>query len=126
MQAVHTAIWVSELEPMVEFFEEGLGFEYVKDFESGGVQNYFVAGDGGAAVQFKHEDGVTVEPAGIDHISISVDDTEALVDRLTDRPDCELVDGPKTVNDTVSDKRIAFVEIPDGYRLELEQDLGSE
>lgn len=126
MQVVHTAIHVSDLDKMKEVFMDELGLEYVKDFEGGdGVTNFYVAGDGGASIQLKHDpdDEGPVEPSGIDHLSLSVDDSEALADRLSRRDDCRIVSGPKTVNDTVSDKRIAFVEIPDGYVLELEQDL---
>lgn len=127
MQVNHTAIWTSDLDRMKAFLTEDLELEHQKDFEGGdGVTNYFVSAEGGAAIQLKHDpDGNgEVDPSGLAHIAISVDDTDALVDRVTERSDCQIVDGPMTVNDSVSDKRIAFVEGPDGYVFELEQDLG--
>lgn len=127
MQVVHTAIWVSDLDHTKEIFMDELGLEYVKDFEGGdGVRNFYVAGDGGASIQFKYDpdEDREIEPAGLDHISLSVDDSEGLARKLAERDDCRIVAGPKEVNDTVSDKRVTFVEIPDGYVLELEQDLG--
>ncbi|SFR64287.1 VOC family protein [Halogeometricum limi] len=126
MRVVHTAIWVSDLDETSKFFIDHLGLDHVKDFVGGdGVTNFYVAGDGGASIQLKYDpDGdYDVEPSGIDHLSLAVDDTDGLVERLQSETDCSVVKGPKTVNDSVSDKRIAFVEIPDGYVLELEQTL---
>lgn len=126
MRVVHTAIWVSDLDRMTEFLVDHLGLEHTKDFVGGdGVTNFYVSGDGGAAIQLKYdpEGDYEVEPSGVDHLSLAVDDTDGLVERLLDETDCTVVKGPKTVNDSVSDKRIAFVEIPDGYVLELEQTL---
>ena len=126
MQIVHTAIRVSDLDRTKEILMDELGLEYVKDFEGDdGVTNFFIAGESGASLQLKYDpdEERDIEPSGIDHVSLSVDDTEELADRLDRRDDCQIVSGPKTVNDTVSDKRITFVEIPDGYVLELEQNL---
>lgn len=126
MQVVHTAIWVSDLNQTKEIFMDELSLEYVKDFEgSDGVTNFYVAGDGGASIQLKYdsEGEYEIEPKGIDHLSLSVDDSEQIAKNLDKRNDCEIVSGPKTVNDTVSEKRVTFVEIPDRYVLELEQNL---
>lgn len=126
MQVNHTAIWTSDLDRMREFLTDDLDLEHQKDFEGGdGVTNYFLTGEGGAAIQLKYDadSDDTVDPSGLAHIAISVDDTDALVEQFTDRSDYEIVNGPMTVNDSVSDKRIAFVEGPDGYVFELEQDL---
>lgn len=127
MQVNHTAIWTSDLDRMKEFFIDDIGLQHTKDFVGDdGVTNYYVGGEEGATIQLKHDpdDERAVDPRGLAHVAISVDDTDGLVDRLTELVDCRVVDGPMTVNDGVSDKRIAFVEGPDGYVFELEEDLG--
>ena len=126
MRVIHTAIWTSDLDRMKEFYVDELGLEHSHDFVGDdGVTNYYVGGEDGATIQFKYDPDAetSVEPDGLAHIAISVDDTDGLVDRLSDLPYCRVVDGPKTVDDGVSSKRIAFVEGPDGYVLELEQTL---
>lgn len=124
MQVIHTAIWVTDLDRMKEFLEDDIGLEYAHDFVGDdGVTNYYVDGEDGATIQLKYDpDGDReVDPSGIAHIAISVDDSEALVERVTDRPDTHVVNGPQTFDDGVSTKRIAFVEGPDGYVFELEE-----
>lgn len=126
MQVIHTAIWTSDLDRMKEFFIDEIGLEHTKDFVGDdGVTNYYVGGEGGATIQLKYDSDAdtTVDPNGIAHIAISVDDSEGLAERLTERDDCRIVDGPKTFDDGVSEKRIAFVEGPDNYVFELEQTL---
>lgn len=126
MQVTHTAVWTSDLDRMKEFLIDEVGLEHSHDFVGDdGVTNFYVGGEDGATIQLKYDpDAETeVDPSGLAHIAIAVEDTDGLVERLTDRPDCRTVDGPKTVDDGVSSKRIAFVEGPDGYVLELEQTL---
>ncbi|QIO25208.1 VOC family protein [Haloarcula sp. JP-L23] len=126
MQVIHTAIWTSDLDRMTEFFEDDIGLEHSHDFVGNdGVTNYYVGGDEGATIQLKHDpdENKEIDPSGIAHVAISVDDSKSLAERLSNRDDCRIVDGPKEVNDGISDKRIAFVEGPDGYVYELEQTL---
>jgi lactoylglutathione lyase len=126
MEVIHTAIWTTDLDRMKEFFIDDIGLEHQKDFVGDdGVTNYYVGGEDGARIQLKHdpEADIEVDPSGIAHVAISVDDTDGLVESLAERDDCQTVDGPKTINDGVADRRIAFVEGPDGYVFELEQTL---
>jgi len=118
MDVAHVAIWVSDLESSKAFYEDGLGLEYAKDFVgSDGVTNYFVSGETNTFIQLKYDDGEEVEPSGIAHIAISVDDTDEVFERLASRDDCTVVQEPQDL----STVRNAFVADPDGYVLELEQ-----
>jgi lactoylglutathione lyase len=120
MDVAHVAIWVSDLESSKAFYEDGLGLEYAKDFVgSDGVTNYFVSGETDTFIQLKYDDdeGGEVEPSGIAHIAISVDDTDEVFERVATRDDCTVVQEPQDF----STVRNAFVADPDGYVLELEQ-----
>ncbi|MGM0590445.1 MAG: VOC family protein [Halobacteriota archaeon] len=124
MKVLHTALWVSDLDASKEFYIDELGLEHTRDFVGDdGVTNFYVAGDGGAELQFKYDsDGVeTVDPSGVDHISIGVEDADETVDRLVDRTGCRVVVEPQTIDIGEGPIRVAFVEDPDGYVLELEQ-----
>jgi lactoylglutathione lyase len=122
MDVLHTAVWVDDLEATREFYLDELGLEFSWEFTGDdGVHNYFVTGESDAEIQFKHDpDRDVEEPAGIDHLAVEVDDTDAVVERVADRGS-EVVKGPLTMAET--NARIAFVTDPDGYVVELIQYL---
>ena len=119
MRVDHTAVWTADLDRARAFYEDGLGLEHVDDFVGGdGVQNYYVGGNGGAAIQFKYDgDRTDVASNGMDHIALVVDDTEAIFDAVVERFDPPVVKPPTVVHD--GDKLIAFVEDPDGHVVEF-------
>ena len=123
MDVIHTAIWVSDLDEIREFYIDGLGLEHTWDFVGDdGVTNFYVAGDDGGEIQFKHDGGDrAIDPAGIDHIAVTIDDVDSMVERLTGEFDGTLTQGPMTVD--AAGARVAFVEGPDGYVVELVQSL---
>lgn len=123
MDVSHTAIWVPDLEAALEFYVDGLGLEHAREFELDGVTNSYVAGDDGFELQFKYDESrdEPVEPSGIDHIAIEVDDTDAVVERLVEETSAQVVNGPMTVES--ADARVAFVEDLNGYVLEIVQYL---
>ncbi|MCW8173669.1 VOC family protein [Natrialba swarupiae] len=124
MTVLHTAVWVSDLEATVEFYEEVLGLEYSRDFVgSDGVRNYFMAGESGAAIQFKYDENSDVEttPGTMDHLATSVENVDTTVERAVEEWDTDIVDGPRTLED--HDVRIAFITDPNGYTIELVQKL---
>lgn len=126
MEVIHTAIWTSDLDRMKEFFIDEIGLTHSHDFVGeDGVTNYYVGGEDGATIQLKYDPDadISVDPSGLAHIAISVDDSEGLAHELAENPDCQIVVGPKEVHDGISQKRIAFVEGPDDYVVELEQTL---
>lgn len=125
MEVLHTAIQVSDLDQTRAFYEDALGLEHSWDFVLDGVRNYYVTGDeeSGAEIQFQYDpdrDG-DIEPAGIDHIAITVADVDATVDRLVAETDTEVISPPSDVADAGA--RTAFITDPDGYVLELIQRL---
>lgn len=123
VDVIHTAIWVSDLDETRAFYVDALGLSHTWDFERDGVTNFYVGSDEGAEIQFKHEPGRgAVDPAGIDHLAVSVDDADAVLERLRAETDTEVVMGPTTVD--AADAYVAFVTDPDGYVVELVQDLG--
>lgn len=131
MGVIHTAIWVSDLEATKAFYMDGLGFEHQLDFEwpadgDDSVYNLYVGHDNGAEIQFRYDPERTeaIEPTGIDHIALGVDDVDAEFDRIVDETGCPVVSEPATVDPAGT--RVAFLEDPDGYVVELVEDLGDQ
>lgn len=119
MDVEHTALWVSDLDATRDFYEGVLGLDYDRQFTLDGVVNYYVGSDAGADLQFKFDpetDG-DVSPSGIDHVALSVGDTDAEFERVVDAADPPVVLEPTTVD--VAGRRVAFFEDPDGYVVEL-------
>lgn len=123
MDVIHTAVWVSDLEATKAFYLDALGLEHAWDFELEGTVNFYVSGDGDAEIQFKYDPDrdEPVDPAGIDHLAVSVDDTDAMLEHLQAETGCELLAGPMVVE--AADVYVAFVADPDGYGVELVEDL---
>ena len=126
MEIQHTAIAVADLDRTKAFYEDGLGLAYSWDFHTDdGVHNYYVTGDElDTWIQFVHDpsDDAPIEPDGIVHLAIEVDDLEAVFDDLVDASGCTVLDGPKTIE--AADARAAFIEDPDGYEIEIFERLG--
>ena len=118
MDVIHTAVKVSDLERTREFYEDGLGLDYSRDFVGDdGVTNYFVRGESEVEIQFKHDpdDDGAVDAGDFDHFAIMVEDTDEMVDLVVEETDGSLRAGPMEQGDV----RIAFVEDPDGYGIEF-------
>lgn len=123
MDVIHSAVWVSNLEETLSFYVDALGLEKTREFEGGdGAMNVYVAGDGDTEIQFKHHpDREPPEPSGFDHVAIAVDDTDAEVERLVEETGCTVRRGPLTSDG--ANARVAFIEDPDGYGIELLAEL---
>lgn len=119
MDVAHIALWVSDLEETAAFYEDVIGLEYDRQFTLDGVVNYYVGTDDGAELQFKYDptDESEVAPDGIDHVAMTVADTDAEYDRIVEAADPPVVLEPTTID--VADRRVAFIEDPDGYVVEL-------
>lgn len=120
MDVLHTAIDVEQLEPMREFYEEILGLEHARDFETPRVRNYYVKGSGPAEIQFRVVEEKQ-EPAGIHHIAIATDDVDATFERAVSEWDSPVVEEPRTLDRV--DRRIAFIKDPEGYTVELVEEF---
>ncbi|APX97752.1 VOC family protein [Natronorubrum daqingense] len=124
MDVLHTAVWIDDVDSVMEFYCEGLDLERTRDFVGDdGVTNYYVQGEAEAEIQFKHDAdrNLDLEPSGIDHIAIGVDDVESTLERLVEGYDSEVVDGPRRIER--SNLLIAFVTDPSGYVVELIESL---
>jgi lactoylglutathione lyase len=121
MRVIHTAIEVSDLDATVEFYEGVLGLDHHWDFTHDGVVNYYVSAEDGAEIQFKHDpdSDEPVDPAGIDHLALSVDDVDATFDRVVTESDCSVVLEPTDIE--AAGRRAGFVTDPDGYVVEFVQ-----
>ena len=121
MEVQHTAIAVSNLEETRAFYEDGLGLEHAWDFHTDeGVHNYYVTGEElDTWIQFvddPNDDG-PIEPDGIVHLALEVDDVDATHEAVVEATDCEVVDGPKTIE--AANARAVFIKDPDGYEIEI-------
>lgn len=121
MEIQHIAIAVDDLDRTTEFYEDGLGLEYAWDFHTDdGVHNYYVTGEElGTWIQFVHDpdDDSGVEPGGIVHIALQVEDVDATFEDVVAATDCDVVAEPTTQE--AADARAAFIRDPDGYEVEL-------
>lgn len=118
MGLIHTAITVSDLDAMLDFYGE-LGLSKTGEFTMNGVENVYVGGDDGLEIQFKHDPDSDddVEPAGIDHLAVEVDDADEAFEDLVSATGCPVVRKPFDVDPVGA--HVAFVEDPDGYVVEL-------
>lgn len=123
MDVLHAAIWINDLESMNDFYCNGLGLEHSRDFVgSDGVNNYFLRGESETELQFKYDDTERdIDPSGVDHVAIAVEDIEATIETLTEEYGSNLVGGPRHIER--SNSKIAFVTDPEGYVVELIEDL---
>lgn len=119
----HTALHVSDVEHSTEFYRDLADYEVVREFEADdGTRNHFVGDPDGderddAALQLSPVDG-PVEPGDFNHVALEVEDVDATVADLDDA----LVDqGPETIPEF--GLRVTFVEDPDGYGIELIEEL---
>ena len=122
MDVIHTAIWVSDLDEARAFFVDALGLEEKWSFTLDGVENVYVGGEHGE-IQLRCDpdhDEPAPDRKTIDHLAVSVDDAEAETERMVAETGCEVVDGPLTVE--AAGARVAFIEGPDGYVVELVED----
>ena len=121
MDVIHTAIWVDDIDEMLEFYVDALGLEQTWAFTADGIENVYVGGENGE-IQFRHSDdhdAVSPDREAMDHIAVTVDDVDDKVDQMVEDTGCEVVDGP--MHQEAADTRIAFIEDPQGYVVELVQ-----
>ncbi|MGM0604510.1 MAG: VOC family protein [Halobacteriota archaeon] len=123
MDVIHTAIWVSDLEDARRFFVDGVGLSENWSFTLDGIENVYVGGEYGE-IQLRYDpdrDAPDSDRSTLDHVALSVDDVDAECDRIVERTGCAVIEGPMTVDPAGS--RVAFLEGPDGYVVELVEAL---
>ncbi|KAB1186950.1 MULTISPECIES: VOC family protein [Haloferax] len=119
MGLIHTALIVSDLESTLDFYAE-LGLEQTAEFELGGVKNVYIGSDDtDMELQLKYDPTSTarVEPAGLDHIALEVDDVERVFEELLEAEHPDVVKPPQYIDP--ANATAAFVKDPDGYVVEL-------
>jgi lactoylglutathione lyase len=119
MGLIHTAIDVSDLESTLDFYAE-LGLEQTDEFELGGVKNVYLGSDDtDMELQLRYDPSSTVrvEPAGIDHVALEVDDVDRVFEDLLDAEHPDVVKPPQYIDP--ANATAAFVKDPDGYVVEL-------
>src|SRR5688572_10018195 len=123
MRILHTMIRVGDLERSVAFYTEVLGMRLLRrrDYESGRFTNAFVGYDDeskGAVLELTHNWDTQSYDMGnaFGHVAIEVADAYAACDQIRSRGGKVTREpGPMKHGTTV----IAFVEDPDGYKIEL-------
>ena len=115
MSLLHAAIEVSDMDATTAFYSDYFGFEPVAELDAGGVTNVFYGTDGEMEVQFIPAEG-EVEPSGLNHLAVDVDDVDALVEELGED---RVERGPFPVDEF--GLYVAFVTDPDGYVGEIIQ-----
>ncbi|EXI69809.1 MAG: Lactoylglutathione lyase [Candidatus Accumulibacter adjunctus] len=128
MRILHTMLRVGDLDRSITFYTEVLGMRELRrqDYPGGRFTLAFV-GYGpeseGAVLELTHNwDTASYEIGnGFGHVAIAVDDAYAACERIRARGGNVVREaGPMKHGTTV----IAFVEDPDGYRIELIQKKG--
>ncbi len=123
MHILHTMLRVGDLDRSIAFYTQVLGMQLIRrnDYPGGRFTLAFLGfGDGGAELELTHNWDTTAYDLGngYGHVALAVPDAYAACEAVTakggkvTRPA-----GPMMHGTTV----IAFVEDPDGYKIELIQ-----
>lgn len=123
MRILHTMLRVGDLEKSLEFYTEVLGMKLLrrKDYPEGEFTLAFVgygAEEDNAVIELTHNWGVSSYDIGngYGHIALGVQNIYDTCDRIKQRGGKVTREpGPMKHGQTV----IAFVEDPDGYKIEL-------
>lgn len=126
MRVLHTMLRVGDLDRSIAFYTGVLDMKLLsrKDYPDGKFTLAFVGfNDGGAEIELTHNWGVEKYEigTGYGHIAVEVDDAYAACERVAQRGGkVTRPAGPMKHGTTV----IAFVEDPDGYKIEFIQKKG--
>lgn len=123
MRILHTMLRVGDLDRAIAFYTGVLDMRLLsrKDYPDGQFTLAFVGyGDGGAEIELTHNWGVEKYEigSGYGHIAVEVEDAADACERVRQRGGKVTREaGPMKHGTTV----IAFVEDPDGYKIEFIQ-----
>ena len=123
---IHTCYRILDPEKSMDFYVNRFGMKKVGEMDLGSATNYFFAIEENASepmLELTHNHDRT-EPYdkgdGYAHVAFTVDDLEGTVARLKEQG-VRVTLEPKTLTADGHDYRIAFIEDPDGYKVELVQ-----
>jgi lactoylglutathione lyase len=122
MRTLHLGLRVADLDRSIAFYTS-LGYEVlgqVPETELGSLTMLKLPGDEFVAIELVHDPAGQrhVEPAGITHFVVQVDDVRTTVARLAARG---ITAEEPSSPDGTEDFWTAMVADPDGYRIELVQ-----
>jgi lactoylglutathione lyase len=123
---IHTCYRVLDPARSEDFYVNKLGLKKVGEMDLGSATNHFFALEEDPSqpmLELTHNHDQT-EPYdkgnGYAHVAFTVDDLEATVEDLKGQGVTVTLE-PKTLTADGNDYRIAFIEDPDGYKIELVQ-----
>lgn len=121
---IHTCYRILDPQKSEDFYVNKLGLKKVGEMELDSATNHFFALEADPSqpmLELTHNHDRT-EPYemgdGYAHVAFTVDGLEETVERLKSQ-DVKVTLEPKTLTADGNDYRIAFVEDPDGYKVEL-------
>ncbi len=123
---IHTCYRILDPEKSQDFYVDNLGMKKVGEMDLGSATNHFFAMEEDASspmLELTHNHDRT-EPYdkgdGYAHVAFTVDDLEGKVASLKEQGVTVTLE-PKTLTADRHDYKIAFIEDPDGYKIELVQ-----
>jgi len=99
MDVIHAALWVADIDRTREFYVDALGLTENWSFTAdGGVENVYIGGEH-AEFQFKYDPagGRTIDSGTLDHVAVGVDSVDDVFERLVERADPPVHEGPTTM-----------------------------
>ena len=123
---IHTCYRIRDPQKSEDFYVNKLGMKKVGEMDLGSATNHFFAMEEDSAspmLELTHNQD-RIEPYdtgdGYAHVAFVVDDLEGTVEGLKGQGVSVTLE-PKTLTADGNDYRIAFIEDPDGYKIELVQ-----
>ncbi len=125
MKLIHTMIRVKDIEKSLKFYTELFGMNLVKKMRLEDCSLYFLADeDGHAQIELTYNDETPTDGyqlgQGFGHFAFSVDSFDEFTKKLKDFGG-EYTYGPTKLDNY--DLKIAFISDPDGYEIELVQEV---
>jgi len=121
---IHTCYRILDPEKSTDFYVNKLGMKKVGEMDLGSATNHFFAMEADPSqpmLELTHNHDRT-EPyekgEGYAHVAFTVDGLEETVENLKSQG-VEVTLEPKTLTADGNDYKIAFIEDPDGYKIEL-------
>ena len=123
---IHTCYRILDPQRSEDFYVNKLGLKKVGEMDLGSATNHFFALEADPSqpmleLTHNHDRAEPYEMGdGYAHVAFTVDDLEATIEDLKGQGVTVTLE-PKTLTAEGNDYRIAFIEDPDGYKIELVQ-----
>jgi lactoylglutathione lyase len=123
---IHTCYRILDPARSEDFYVNKLGLKKVGEMDLGSATNHFFALEEDPAspmleLTHNHDQAEPYDKGnGYAHVAFTVEDLESMVADLKDQG-VNVTLEPKTLTADGNDYRIAFIEDPDGYKIELVQ-----